>query len=128
MPASEAASWTWSFWENHNQQYWKNETERNIIAEIGWPSDGGTACGDGSTSCSQGAVANVSGINQLLEDWVCQALENGTNYFWFSAFDEPWKAQFDEEGKEWESKWGLMDVNRNLKDGVVIPDCDGQTI
>lgn len=41
----------------------------------------------------------------------------------FSAFDEPWKVRFNEEGKEWEDKWGLMDVDRNLKEGLVIPDC-----
>lgn len=43
----------------------------------------------------------------------------------FSAFDEPWKIIYNEPklGKEWEDKWGLMDVNRNLKDGLVIPDC-----
>ena len=43
----------------------------------------------------------------------------------FSAFDEPWKVRYNEPalGKEWEDKWGLMDVNRNLKDGLVIPDC-----
>ena len=46
----------------------------------------------------------------------------------FSAFDEPWKIRYNEKGKEWEDKWGLMDVNRNLKDGVTIPDCGGQTI
>lgn len=34
---------------------------------------------------------------------------------------------YNEKGKEWEDKWGLMDVNRNLKKGVTIPDCGGQT-
>lgn len=128
-PASNAASWTWSFWEGNNKQYWKTQKERNIIAEIGWPTDGGTNCGDGTaTGCPNSAVANVTGLNQLLEDWVCPALKNGTQYFWFSAFDEPWKARFDEKDKEWESKWGLMDVDRNIKDGVEIPDCDGKTV
>lgn len=48
----------------------------------------------------------------------------------FEAFDEPWKIQFNDEetGEEWEDKWGLMDVNRKLKDGVTIPDCGGKTI
>jgi hypothetical protein len=43
----------------------------------------------------------------------------------FSAFDEPWKIQYNSKGKEWEDKWGLMDVNRNLKQGLKIPDCGG---
>ena len=46
----------------------------------------------------------------------------------FSAFDEPWKIHDNEKGKEWEDKWGRMDVNRNLKKGVTIPDCGGQSV
>lgn len=46
----------------------------------------------------------------------------------FEAFDEPWKEQLNEPGKEWEDKWGLMDLARNLKPGVKIPDCGGKTI
>ncbi len=38
------------------------------------------------------------------------------------------QAAADEPGKEWEDKWGLMDVNRNLKPGVVIPSCGGKTV
>ena len=48
----------------------------------------------------------------------------------FEAFDEPWKILFNEpdEDKEWEDKWGLMDVNRVLKPGVKIPDCGGKEV
>ncbi len=48
----------------------------------------------------------------------------------FEAFDEPWKEQYNEpeKGKQWEDKWGLFDVDRNLKDGVEIPDCGGKRI
>ena len=46
----------------------------------------------------------------------------------FSAFDEPWKIQYNEKGKEWEDKWGLMDINRNLKSGLKIPDCGGKSL
>jgi exo-beta-1,3-glucanase (GH17 family) len=63
-----------------------------------------------------------------MEDWVCQALSNGTNYFWFEAFDEPWKISFNTKSQNWEDHWGLIDVNRNLKTGVKIPDCDGKTV
>ena len=57
-------------------------------------------------------------MNTYMDNWVCQALANGTNYFWFEAFDEPWKIEFDTAGENWEDHWGLMDVNRNLKSGV----------
>lgn len=127
--AEDAAEWTYAFWETQNKAFWKADKEKNIIAEIGWPTKGGTKCPDTQTSCpGKGSVANVEGLNRLLEDWVCPALNNGTNYFWFELFDEPWKISFNEPGKEWEDQWGLMDVNRNLKPGVKIPDCGGRTI
>ncbi|KAI1407904.1 glycoside hydrolase family 17 protein [Hypoxylon sp. FL1857] len=127
--AKEAASWTWSFWHNKAAAFFKADNEKNVISEIGWPTKGGTDCGDDSvTDCPNGSVAGIDELNTLMENWVCQALENGTNYFWFEMFDEPWKISFDTPGKEWEDQWGLMDVNRNLKDGVKVPDCGGKTV
>ncbi|KAI9046818.1 hypothetical protein LZ554_008899 [Drepanopeziza brunnea f. sp. 'monogermtubi'] len=124
--AEIASGWTWDFWQNHNVVL-KNDTTKHIISETGWPSAGGTNCG-GATTCVSGSVAGVTEMNEFMSKWVCQALGNGTNYFWFSAFDEPWKISYNEPGKEWEDKWGLMDVNRNLKPGIQIPDCGGRTI
>lgn len=46
----------------------------------------------------------------------------------FEAYDEPWKKSFDTDTQKWESKWGLMDENRNVKDGLKIPDCGGKTV
>ncbi|OAQ58854.1 endo-beta-1,3-glucanase [Pochonia chlamydosporia 170] len=127
VQAADAAAWTYNFWSTKDKQYWKSDKSKNVISETGWPSDGGTDCG-GATTCTTGAVASIDNMNQFMNDWVCQALTNGTNYFWFEAFDEPWKVRFNEKGKEWEDKWGLMDVNRKLKDGVKIPDCGGKTV
>ena len=45
----------------------------------------------------------------------------------FEAFDEPWKVTYNKGDQNWEDKWGLMDPGRNLKDGLKIPDCGGQT-
>jgi exo-beta-1,3-glucanase (GH17 family) len=126
VPADTSASWTWSFWQN---SIWplKQDLKKNIISETGWPSGGGTDCG-GAATCTNGAVAGVTEMNRFMTDFVCQALTNGTQYFMFEAFDEPWKVSFNEAGKEWEDKWGLMDVNRNLKSGISIPDCGGKTV
>ncbi|KAH7392394.1 glycoside hydrolase superfamily [Phaeosphaeria sp. MPI-PUGE-AT-0046c] len=123
-----AAGWTWNFWQTHDVAL--TATSKNIkqvIAEVGWPTGGGTNCG-GAASCAGGSVAGVNELNQFMEDWVCPSLKNGTDYFWFSAFDEPWKIRYNEKGKEWEDKWGLMDINRNIKPGVKIPDCAGQSL
>ena len=46
----------------------------------------------------------------------------------FEAFDEPWKIVFNSGVQNWEDKWGLMDPARNLKPGLKIPDCNGQTV
>jgi exo-beta-1,3-glucanase (GH17 family) len=127
--AKAAASWTWNFWDMHNKDFFKSDAKANVISEIGWPSQGGMDCGsDTVTNCPDQAVAGITEMNQLLDDWVCDALNNGTNYFWFEMFDEPWKIQFDSGSQNWEDHWGLMDINRKLKDGVTIPDCGGKTV
>ncbi|KAK7737379.1 hypothetical protein SLS53_006683 [Cytospora paraplurivora] len=127
--AKNAAAWTYSFWENNNGEYFKSDSSRNIIAETGWPSQGGTDCGTTKiTDCPDASVAGIDEMNQFMSDWVCQALENGTQYFWFESFDEPWKISYDSGEENWEDHWGIMDVNRKLKDGVTIPDCGGKTV
>jgi exo-beta-1,3-glucanase (GH17 family) len=126
VTADQAAAWTWNFWQSHDVVL-KTDIKKNYISETGWPSTGGTDCGS-ATSCVNGSVAGITEMNTFMNTWVCDSLTNGTQYFWFEAFDEPWKIKFNTVGKEWEDKWGLMDVNRNLKDGVVIPSCGGKTI
>lgn len=126
VTAEQAAAWTWNFWQTHDVTL-KSDITKNYISETGWPSTGGTDCG-GATTCVNGSVAGIPEMNTFMNTWVCDSLTNGTQYFWFEAFDEPWKIKFDEPGKEWEDKWGLMDVNRNLKPGVVIPSCGGKTV
>ncbi|KAJ5851768.1 uncharacterized protein N7529_011153 [Penicillium soppii] len=126
---SIAAGWTWDFWQDHDVSLTKGTSKKQIISEVGWPSGGGKDCGE-SPSCdadTPGSVASIDNMNSFMSDWVCQALENGTDYFWFEAFDEPWKIQYNTPGKEWEDKWGLMDSARTIKKGLKIPDCGGKT-
>ncbi|KAI4109428.1 MAG: hypothetical protein L6R37_000585 [Teloschistes peruensis] len=124
-----AASWTWDFWNTHDTILTQGTNKKNVISEVGWPSDGGMDCGGvNCTAGIKGAVAGINEMNTFMDNFVCQSLANGTEYFWFEAFDEPWKQQLNEPGKEWEDKWGLMDLARNLKPGVKIPDCGGKTI
>ncbi|GAB7354484.1 hypothetical protein MBLNU459_g4956t1 [Dothideomycetes sp. NU459] len=134
VTAADAAAWTWEFWQSHDVSLGSdaNQTDgvpRNLISETGWPSTGGNDCGTdgGCTSDTAGSVAGIDEMNTYMDSWVCQALANGTAYFWFEAFDEPWKVIYDTDTDGWEPHWGLMDANRNLKDGLKIPDCDGKT-
>lgn len=131
VPANQAAGWTWDFWQENDVILTKGLTgKQNIIAETGWPTLGGNDCGTTATctSATEGAIAGVDELNTFMNGWVCDALTNGTEYFWFEAFDEPWKIIFDTPGQGWEDHWGLMDINRNLKSGVTIPDCGGKTV
>lgn len=80
-----AASWTWEFWQNHDVVLTQGTDVKQLISETGWPSGGGEDCGgtDGTCTAGQsGAVANVTGMNTFMDNWVCQALANGTEYFW----------------------------------------------
>lgn len=126
-----AASWTWNFWNTHVTPLTAGTKKKNIISEVGWPSQGGKHCGEvNCTAGITGAVAGIDELNTFMDNFVCQSLANGTDFFWFEAFDEPWKKRLNEPkiGKEWEDHWGLMDLGRNLKPGVKIPDCGGKTI
>nr|OQO23846.1 hypothetical protein B0A51_08245 [Rachicladosporium sp. CCFEE 5018] len=132
-----APNWTWEFWQTHDAQLTTTAATgaatwpKSIISEVGWPSEGGNDCGDASGTCpndTAGAVASIENLNAFMDGFVCQSLVNGTTFFWFEAFDEPWKHQFDNGTKRWESKWGLIDEGRNVKTGLMIPDCGGKTL
>ncbi|EXJ62288.1 murein transglycosylase [Cladophialophora yegresii CBS 114405] len=132
VTAEVAASWTWDFWQNHDVILTQGMPDvKQLISETGWPSGGGKDCGGTDGSCQpgqSGSVAGVDEMNTFMDNWVCQALQNGTDYFWFEAFDEPWKVVYNTATQAWEDKWGLMDPARNLKPGLKIPDCGGKTV
>jgi exo-beta-1,3-glucanase (GH17 family) len=83
---NQAAAWTWNFWQSHDVPVTAGMTgKKQIISEFGWPSAGGNDCGTLTTACpdaTSGAVANIANMNTLMNTWVCQALANGTDYFW----------------------------------------------
>lgn len=87
VPVEEAAGWTWTFWNGHNVPLTEGSDKDNLISEVGWPTGGGNSCGDKKcSSSSSGSVAGVKQLNQFMDDWVCQSLKNGTDYFWYVAF------------------------------------------
>jgi exo-beta-1,3-glucanase (GH17 family) len=80
-----AAAWTWDFWQTHDVDLTEGTDKKQIISEVGWPSGGGKDCGESPTcdSDTPGSVASIENMNSFMADWVCQALENGTDYFWY---------------------------------------------
>ena len=61
----------------------KGTNIKNVISEVGWPSEGGNDCGEAPTCAKgEGAVAGIEEMNTFMESFVCQSLVNGTDYFW----------------------------------------------
>jgi exo-beta-1,3-glucanase (GH17 family) len=83
-----AVGWTYDFWQSHDVVLTKGTNKKQIISEVGWPSGGGKDCGD-SKVCDEstpGSVASIENMNKFMADWICPALENGTDYFWYVLF------------------------------------------
>lgn len=79
----KAADWTWSFWQDHDVSLTANDKGiKQVIAEVGWPTGGGTSCGEAGDTCNGGSVAGIDELNLFMEDWVCPSLKNQTEYFW----------------------------------------------
>ena len=84
VTVTQAAGWTWSFWQSHDVALTQGLTGKShVISEVGWPSQGGNDCGGATCPDStSGAVSGLSQMNTFMASWVCQALSNGTDYFW----------------------------------------------
>jgi exo-beta-1,3-glucanase (GH17 family) len=74
-----------------------------VIAEIGWPSEGGRDTSVANEATNYAATkAWMSGRNYLGKSF---------DAYWFEMFDEPWKTQEGSQGPH----WGLNDRNGNPK-------------
>lgn len=82
-----------------------NGTKPMIIGEIGWAT-AGVNHGE-SVFNENNAVVNLKAVKEWSE-------ANGVDYYYFEAYDEPWKA-FDEPGRNYEGHFGLWDSSMNLK-------------
>lgn len=77
-----------------------------IVSETGWPSCGNTI-GE--------AVPSLENASFYFLNFISWARENNVLYFYFSAFDESWKAQY--EGPQG-ACWGIWDKEGSLKPGM----------
>lgn len=113
----QAADWTAEFFNTNNVQAAAalTNTPEMFIAETGWP----TKSSDAGNANNGPSLASEANLQIFLDTFVCQANTNGTGYFFFEYFDEPWKdAQFGGV----EGWWGLFNSNRTLKN-IQIPNC-----
>ncbi len=74
-----------------------------IVSETGWPSQG-EAVGKAFPSPENAAT--------YFKEFISFAHTNGLKYFYFEAFDEPWKAQFEGDRG---SHWGIMNSKMQFK-------------
>ncbi|WVQ65446.1 uncharacterized protein L199_003622 [Kwoniella botswanensis] len=116
----DAAQWTWDFFQEFDVEPASLASNKPdvYIAETGWPTESMNATESNSGFGGPKGEASLANLQTFLDTYVCQANANGTEYFYFEAFDEPWKAQYGGV----EPFWGLFDRDRTLKD-VTIPTC-----
>lgn len=117
LSIEDAATWTWDYYQENNVAIAEAASNKpaTAIAETGWPTGSDWA---NTSSNGGGAAASVENLQTFLDTFVCQANANGTDYFFFEAFDEPWKEIYGGV----EPHWGVFDEHRNLK-AVTLPDC-----
>jgi exo-beta-1,3-glucanase (GH17 family) len=85
VTAEVAAGWTWDFWQQHDVVLTQGTDKGQVISETGWPSAGGTDCGGTTGDCTPGQSGSIAGIaemNTFMDTFVCQAVANGTDFFW----------------------------------------------
>ncbi|HOV66773.1 MAG TPA: glycosyl hydrolase family 17 protein [Methanoregulaceae archaeon] len=79
-----------------------------VVAETGWPSAG---------EPNGAAVPSMENAERYLRGFTAWAAGNHVRYFYFEAFDEAWKAQYEGEVG---AHWGLWDQNGRPKfEGLV---------
>lgn len=117
----QAAGWTWTFFTGTDEELAASLVNKPSmsIAETGWP----TNATNSTTGFNGASNASEANLQIFLDTFVCQANANGTEYYFFEYFDEPWKG---EEFGGVEGYWGLFYANRTLK-GITIPDCSNFT-
>jgi len=117
VSVDDAAAWTWNFFQTVDvelAQGLSNKPDMSI-AETGWP----TKSSDVGNESNGPSTASEANLQTFLNTFVCQANANGTEYYFFEFFDEPWK---DQQFGGVEGWWGLFNSNRTLKN-IEIPDC-----
>ena len=70
-----------------------------VITETGWPSEGGTY---------GAAVCSVQNAQRYLDDVSAYTLEREIPLFYFEAYDEPWKAAYEQA---FGAHWGIYNAS-----------------
>lgn len=87
-----------------------------VITEVGWPIQGGKFLS---------SVANVKNFEYFMNDFLCKVSHTKYGYYYFEAYDEPWKSIYHEPNRRWETEWGIFNSDRSNKiDLSEVGSCD----
>ncbi|EGV60096.1 glycoside hydrolase [Yamadazyma tenuis ATCC 10573] len=114
IDVSMATDWTYDFLKYQIEPINKSHKTKLVITEVGWPYRGGRY---------EGSVANATNFQYFMNAWLCESQKYDIDYYFFEAFDEPWKKIFYEDGNTWETEWGIFTSDRQMKPGVQFPKC-----
>ncbi|KAH3903317.1 uncharacterized protein SCODWIG_02490 [Saccharomycodes ludwigii] len=110
-----ASDWVFESLESTLNSLTVSSKPKIVISEVGWPYDGGSY---------NESIAKPAHFEKFLKDWVCKSKNYSYQWYYFEAFDEPWKRIYYNENNTWETEWGIFDIKRNLKKGVELPICN----
>lgn len=114
---SKSINWTYDFLKYQIEPQLKKVRQKPkiIITEVGWPFKGGSF---------QKSVANSKSFQYFLNNFICEAYQKDYGWYYFEAFDEPWKKIFYEDSNSWETEWGVFNYDRSVKEKIQFPACN----
>ncbi|CAK9441317.1 uncharacterized protein LODBEIA_P51860 [Lodderomyces beijingensis] len=102
----DATSWTLQFLNYQIQPENENHSTQIVLTELGWPSGGGR---------HKRAIASEMNMKYFIRDFLCTLKTLPVDYYFFEAFDEPWKEIYWEGNQKWETEWGIFNSDRSNK-------------
>lgn len=102
-----AVAWTAEIVESIEAEH---PTKKVVLGETGWATE---LSPEGDETKYITAPAGEAEQRKFYREFVAWAAESGQPYFFFEAFDEPWKGSDDP--REVEKHWGLYNVDRTPK-------------
>lgn len=110
-----ATNWIYNYLKYQIEPLRTNKNQAKIvITEVGWPYKGGKYLN---------SKADAASFQAFMNQYICEAYKQDYGWYYFEAFDEPWKSIFYEDGNTWETEWGVFKQDRSMKKSAIFPIC-----
>ena len=106
VSVEDATHWVLRFLDLQILPHNENVGTPIVITEVGWPSGGGRY---------RYAQAGMASLRIFLSTFLCTMRELPIEYYFFEAYDEPWKEIFWTSNQKWETQWGVFNADRLSK-------------